>query len=89
MRGPVADGGDRDHRCGHGRSLLLACGLRLHRCSDRAVAGVAVAGLRPARRRCPAASPRPCLRSSSRLPPAPAGPRSCDRVTGSIQHGPL
>jgi len=58
-------------------SLLLVCGLRLHRCSDRAVAAVAVAGLRPARRRCPAASPRPCSRSSSRIPPTPAGPRSC------------
>jgi hypothetical protein len=34
-------------------SLLLACGLRLHRWSDRAVAEVAVAGMRPPRQRWP------------------------------------
>jgi len=45
-------------------SLLLVCGLRLHRWSDRAVAGAAVAGMRPARRRCSTASPGPCPRSS-------------------------
>lgn len=33
--------------------------------------------MRPARRRCPAASPRPCSRSSRWIPPTPAGPRSC------------
>ena len=48
--------------------------LRLHRCSDRAVAGAAVAGMRPTRRRCPAAAPRPCSRSSRWIPPTPAGP---------------
>jgi hypothetical protein len=37
----------------------------------------AVAGMRPARRRCPAASPRPCSRSSRWIPPTPTGPRSC------------
>jgi hypothetical protein len=45
-------------------SLLLVCGLRLHRWSDRAVAGMAVAGMRPARRRCSTTSPRPCSCSS-------------------------
>ncbi len=58
-------------------SLLLVCGPRLHRWSDRAVAGVAVAGVRPARRRRPTAPPRPSPRSSRRIPPAPAGPHGC------------
>lgn len=38
-------------------TLLLACGLRLHRWSNLAVAEVAAAGVRPARRRCPAVPP--------------------------------
>ena len=67
-------------------SLLLVCGLRLHRWSDRAVVGMAVAGMRPTGRRCSTASPRPCSRSSRWIPPTPTGPRSCapsPETTGS------